>query len=60
MKIMLPIIQFIVWLISTILMATLVVLIIAMPLLIIFAIYKAAKGLMTHNANLKNQRDNEQ
>ena len=26
---------------------------------IIYAIYRAIKGLMTHNANLKSQRDND-
>ena len=30
------------------------------PLIIIYAIYRAVKGLMTHNANLKRQRDNDE
>lgn len=42
-------------LIGLILSILFVLLLIAMPLLIILAIYKAAKGLITHNANLKNK-----
>ena len=33
-------------------------LVIALPFLLIYAIYRAIIGIMTHNANLKNQRDN--
>jgi hypothetical protein len=46
-------------LIGLLLMLAVGLLIIAMPLLIVFAIYKAIKSLMTHNANLKNQQGND-
>lgn len=42
-------------LIGLILSILFVLLLVAMPLLIILAIYKAAKNLMTHNAELKNK-----
>ena len=32
----------------------------ASPFLMLYAIYRAVKGLMTHNANLKRQRDNDE
>ena len=37
-----------------------VVFILALPLIIIYAIYRAVKELMTHNANLNRQRDNDE
>ena len=33
--------------------------VIALPFLFLYAVYRVIKGLMTHNANLKNQRDND-
>lgn len=33
--------------------------IIALPFLFLFAVYKVVKSLMTHNANLKKQREND-
>ena len=32
----------------------------ASPFLMLYSIYRAVKGLMTHNANLKRQRDNDE
>ena len=34
--------------------------VIALPFLFLYAVYRVIKGLMTHNANLKNQRDSDQ
>ena len=31
----------------------------ALPFLLLYAIYRAIKALMTHNANLKNQQNND-
>ena len=37
-----------------------IVLVFGMPFALIYAIYRAITGIMTHNANLKSQRDNDE